>query len=204
LNDESDFLKAMGDVKPLEQKRVHHDGSGKEVTFAELKRREAALGEKSVDPNFLTLGEVVALEPYDTLNWKKEGVQPEVFKNLQNERYPIDAELDLHGLTVKEARSAMYEFLNRAVLQGWRMLKIAHGRGVRSQTPARIKSYVNAWLMNVDNVVAFHSAQPSRGGTGAVLVMMRKSAREKEFNREVHGQKRDYLIPREATDTDRR
>ena len=193
---EDDFLAAMGDVKPLEQKRVHHPGMARDATYAELKRRETALGLHTEDPNFLTLGEVVQFDPHETLSWKKDGVQPEVFKNLQNERYTVDAELDLHGLTVREARTAVYEFLASALKHGFRTLKIAHGRGVRSETPARLKSYVNAWLINVDNVVAFHSAQTRAGGTGAVLVMLRKPQKQKELNREMHGQKSDLPLPR--------
>jgi DNA-nicking Smr family endonuclease len=33
---------------------------------------------------------------------------------------------------------------------------------------------VNRWLREVDNVLAFHSAQPADGGTGAVYVLLRK------------------------------
>jgi len=45
---------------------------------------------------------------------------------------------------------------------------------------------VNKWLRELEPVMAFHSAQRHHGGTGAVYIMLRKNAEQKQLNRERH------------------
>ncbi len=193
---DSDFRDAMGDVEPLNPKKKRSqesDARPKEATPAQLEKRAAALGlgQSQVDPNPLTLGEVPPLEPRDVLEWKKDGVQHEVFARLRAGRYPIDGTLDLHRLTVKEARAEVFRFFALAAAKGWRTLLIAHGRGEQSPTPARLKSYLAFWLTQLPEVIAYHSADRRQGGTGAVLVLLKKTPRAKEAAREAFGQKSD-------------
>jgi DNA-nicking Smr family endonuclease len=194
--DNNDFLDAMGDVAPLPAK--HQRGSAqenpasKQATLAQLERREAALGNTDrpkVDPNPLSLAEVPQLEPRDILEWKKDGVQHEVFHKLKSGKYPVEGTLDLHRLTVKEARAEVYRFFRLATARNWRTVLLAHGRGEKSSTPARLKSYVAFWLGQLPEVIAYHSADPGNGGTGAVLVLVKKSRKAKEETRESFGHK---------------
>lgn len=186
------FRAAMGDVVPLEQKRVPPEGERGAATPAQLERREAAEGRRGTeDPNYLTLAEVTPVLPRDVLAWKKDGVQNEVFRKLRLGGYPIDGRLDLHRHTVREARDAVFGFFELARGKGWRMLLIAHGRGERSPTPARIKSFVAHWLTQIPDLIAYHSAAPHHGGTGAVCVMLKKSPAAREAARERHGLKSD-------------
>jgi DNA-nicking Smr family endonuclease len=195
MSEEDSFREAMAGVAPLAQKRVALGKPPPAATPAQLERREAALGNRQpkVDPNYLTLSEVPLLHPRETLEWKKDGVQHEVFRKLKGGRYSIDGTLDLHRHTVREARAAMFDFLNLALARGWRTVLISHGRGERSPTPGRIKSYVAHWLTQVPEVIAFHSAVAREGGTGSVYVMLKKSAEAREAARELHGQKSSEL-----------
>ena len=193
MGEDDSFREAMADVAPLTQKKVAHARPPPAVTPAQLERREAALGARrpKVDPNYLTLGTVPQLHPRETLEWKKDGVQHEVFRKLRAGKYPIDGTLDLHRHTVKEARKALFDFVNLALARGWRTVLVSHGRGEQSPTPGRIKSYVAFWLTQVPEVIAFHSTIPPHGGTGSVYVMLKKSAEARETARELHGQKGD-------------
>lgn len=190
---DDEFRDAMSDVAPLSSKqlRVQHDRTAAEVTLAQQERREAALGNRDrtalADPNYLTLGEVPQCQPRDVLDWKKDGVQRGVFARLKAGKYPIEGSLDLHRHTVKEARIALFKFFDLAAAKRWRTVIISHGRGEKSPTPARIKSYVAAWLAQVPEVIAFHSAQNNQGGTGAVYVLLKKAPAAKEENREEYG-----------------
>jgi DNA-nicking Smr family endonuclease len=167
----------MRDVQPLRRPdRAPQPDRASEPTIAQRSRRDAALGgTDSVDPNPFTMGEVPVVAPLEVLEWKKEGVQPEVFSKLRKGGYEVEAELDLHGLTVKEARATVWGFLGRALASHRRCLLIAHGRGERSPTPARLKSYLHHWLVGHPDVIALVSAQAHRGGTGALYVLLRKS-----------------------------
>lgn len=192
-HEDTSFREAMSDVVPLAQKRVAPEPEPAAPTPAQQVRRDAAEGRRAsaeaVDPNYLTLGEVAMLHPRETLSWKKDGVQHEVFRKLRGGRYPIDGRLDLHRHTVREARQALFDFLVLARRKGWRMVLLSHGRGERSATPARVKSYVAHWLSQVPEVIAFHSAARQHGGTGSVYVLLRKSEEARELAREQHGLK---------------
>jgi DNA-nicking Smr family endonuclease len=202
---DDEFRRAMGDVAPLDekaQKKAQHVAEmldakkemPRAVSVTQLERRYAALGIErtpQVDPNPLTLGEVPQVAPRDVLEWKKDGVQHQVFARLKNGQYPIEGSLDLHRLSVKEAREAVFKFFHLADAKRWRTVLIAHGRGEQSATPARLKSYVARWLSQMPQVIAYSSADRRHGGTGAVLVMVKKSAAAKEETREMYGQKSD-------------
>ncbi|MEM8768229.1 MAG: DNA endonuclease SmrA [Pseudomonadota bacterium] len=202
---DDDFRAAMSDVAPLKadvQKKAAHREQQldaerempRAVSLTQLERRYAALGinrTPTVDPNPLTLGEVPLVEPREVLEWKKDGVQNEVFARLRNGQYPIEGSLDLHRLSVKEARQAVFKFFHLADAKRWRTILIAHGRGEQSATPARLKSFVKHWLDQLPQVIAYSSADRRHGGTGAVLVLLKKSAAAKEETREAYGLKSD-------------
>jgi DNA-nicking Smr family endonuclease len=162
-----------------------------EPTLSQRTRRENAEFDRqpSIDPNYLTLGEVKQLAPHELVSWKKDGVQEGVFKKLRLGQYPLEGRLDLHRKTVKEAREELFDFVRMALAKGWRCVLVNHGRGERSPTPARIKSYTIAWLGQIPEVLAYHHPERRHGGAGAVYVLLRKSAEKREENRERHGQK---------------
>lgn len=194
-NDEDDlFAQEMGDVAPIVKgRRVEHKTVPAETAATQQQRRDAAVGltREKLDANFLSTAEVPLKEPLEYLEWKKNGVQRGVFANLRVGKYPIQASLDLHRKTVKEARDLVYRFLRLASARDQRHLLIAPGKGEFSDTPARLKSYLAYWLEEHPEVIAFSSAQPRHGGVGAVYVLVRKSLSSKELNRERHGQKSD-------------
>lgn len=186
------FRAEMGDVAPLKQtttalapSKVHAP------TAAQLERRYQAEADRRAegDERVLSLAEVPRVEPRAELAWRQDGVQHGVFNKLKAAGYSIEGQLDLHHLTVKEARLALWQFVVHALDSDWRCVLVAHGRGERSATPARLKSYVAHWLVELPAVIAYHSALPRHGGDGATYVLVRKSKRAKDETREEHGGK---------------
>jgi len=112
----------------------------------------------------------------DVLSFARSGLQHNVLKKLRQGKFPIKHMLDLHGLTVLEASSELLEFLGECKAAGIRHAIIIHGKGFRSKDKPVIKPMVNRWLRSVDNVLAFHSAQPKDGGNGAVYVLLKKAS----------------------------
>ncbi|MEM7001803.1 MAG: DNA endonuclease SmrA [Pseudomonadota bacterium] len=192
-DDVSAFLEAMQDVTPVDKGRQQQVKTQRDPSPGMLQKREDAqgLGKDLVDPNFLTLGEVAAVQPLEHLEWRKDGVQHAVFDKLRRGGYDIQANLDLHRKTVKEARRLLFNFLAAAGARDQRSVIVSPGKGELSKTPGRLKSYVNAWLIEHPEVIAFCSAQRQHGGVGAVYVLLRKSDRSRELNREQHGLKSD-------------
>lgn len=195
---DSVFQKAMDGVAPLkegERKTVVRPRA--QPTVGQLRRRRDAVakGREENDRNPLTFGEIERVNPFDVLAWKKDGVQPRVFRRLAQGKYPIEATLDLHQRTVKEARDDVFRFIRSSSRNGFRSVVIVHGRGDKSDDPAKLKSYVAHWLVQLADVIGFHSAPRRDGGTGATFVLIRKSPSQKEENRERHGLKSDRPQP---------
>ena len=132
------FREAMQDVQPLNKGRRQERKTSQTVSIAQLQRRDAAEGKlaNAVDPNYLTLGEVPSRQPLEYLEWKKDGVQNAVFSKLRHAGYRIEGQLDLHRKTVKEARAAVFDYLNQANARDWRCVCIAHVKVNSAAHPA--------------------------------------------------------------------
>ncbi|MGH9466509.1 MAG: Smr/MutS family protein, partial [Terriglobales bacterium] len=107
----------------------------------------------------------------DGLFYAKAGVQERVLRKLRRGHYSIGAELDLHGLRSEAARLALAEFLHAVRGNRVRCVRIIHGKGYRSGPRGPVlKQKLNGWLRQRAEVLAFRSARPADGGTGAVYV----------------------------------
>jgi DNA-nicking Smr family endonuclease len=112
----------------------------------------------------------------DILSFSRSGLQHKVLKKLRQGKHSIEHTLDLHGLTVEKARNELLAFFGECEAAGVTHAIIIHGKGFRSKDKPVIKPMVNRWLRAADNVLAFHSAQAKDGGSGAVYVLLKKSA----------------------------
>ena len=115
------------------------------------------------------------LETGEELVYARPGIQHGVLRRLRRGQFSVDQDLDLHGLTVAMARETLSEFLQDARRARSTCVRIIHGkgRGSRHGQPV-LKKKVNVWLRQRDEVLAFCSARPIDGGTGAVYVLLRR------------------------------
>lgn len=187
MDDMNAFKQAMSDVEPLKtEARVQLD-KRKDQGASQAQRREAASAPIVRDTNHLSTDYVEMVKPYDVLSLKKNGVQEGVFRKFRLGKYDLEARLDLHRKTVEHARKDVFRFIEDCMKYDLRTVIIVHGKGEKEATPALLKSWVNKWLPEIDDVLAFHTAQQQHGGSGAVYVMLRKSERKKQETREKHG-----------------
>ncbi len=111
----------------------------------------------------------------DILSFCRSGVQPATFKKLRQGKLAIEAQIDLHGLTAAQAGAYLDEFLQECHNNQTRVALMVHGKGYRSKDGQPvIKTQLNRWLRECPQVLAFHSAQPRDGGSGAVYVLLKK------------------------------
>lgn len=181
-DDTDSFLGEMQGIKKLNQDKVLSGSRAKNKKQSLDYRRKAAEKQSRKFQNFLTDGEVEAVEPQEILSHKISGIQPNVFKNLKNARYSFDYHLDLHRMSVSQARQVVYKLISSAEVEEFRCLLITHGKGERSQHPAKLKSYVNHWLKQIEQVIAFHSALAKHGGAGSVYVLLKKPKEDRKIN----------------------
>ena len=181
------FLEEMQDVRPIRRTNRADTSVSRELTPGHLERQRAAVAETARDENHLTANDLELLSSHDVLSFMRPGVQHGVFRKLRLGQYGIEARLDLHRMTVDEARREVFGFVKDCLRYGLRSVLILHGKGERNpDNIALLKSYVAKWLTELDAVMAFHSAQRHHGGTGAVYVMLRKNEQQKQQNREIH------------------
>ncbi|KKC98985.1 DNA endonuclease SmrA [Photobacterium halotolerans] len=179
------FREMMADVAPLEQDKVTPEKKH-QITDAQLARQAAAQSLAGSDPEYLSLDYATMVKPDDMLDYKRDGVQDGVIRKLRLGKYDIQARLDLHRKTLKEARDEVLGFLKQCQRMDIRTVLIVHGKGERSTPPALMKSYVATWLTQISDVMGYHSALRQHGGNGALYVMLKKSPERKLENRERH------------------
>ncbi|MEW6352916.1 MAG: Smr/MutS family protein [Pseudomonadota bacterium] len=138
--------------------------------------RQTRLEEQRVIQDMLSeQPDVAEVETGEELLFSRQGLQHGLLRKLRRGQFNIDAQLDLHGMTAAEARAALAQFLAHCQASNARCVRIIHGkgRGSRHQQPV-LKGKVNHWLQQRDDVLAFCSARPADGGTGAVYVLLKR------------------------------
>jgi DNA-nicking Smr family endonuclease len=116
------------------------------------------------------------LQPGDELAFRRSGISELVLRRLRRGQYRIEAELDLHGCTLAQALPQLQGFLREARAHGLTCVRIIHGKGLRSGNRGPVlKNSVNAQLRCAEGVLAFASARPPAGGTGATLVLLARA-----------------------------
>ena len=184
MQDDDLFASEMSGVTPL--KREPRERLVKTEAVDVSQRRQAATQSGARSDNHLSMMVCRRLTPGIT-EFKRPGIQNGVYRKLRLGHYDIEARLDLHRFTVAEARNEIWSFFKEARRLGLRTLLITHGKGFGNKEKSGsgvLKGYINRWLRDVEDVQAFHSAQPQHGGTGSVYVLLRKSEDKKRENRE--------------------
>jgi DNA-nicking Smr family endonuclease len=165
------FLEAVADAKRLRSDQVPLRPAPPEPvprqTEAERARARADMADGRYDPAEYETGE--------ELLYAQPGLDRNLLRRLRRGQFSVQAELDLHGMTVAVARAAVQRFLADAQGSGMRCLRIVHGKGKGShQREPILKGKVSHWLRQRGDVLAFCSARPVDGGTGAVYVLTRR------------------------------
>ncbi|WP_263079801.1 Smr/MutS family endonuclease [Endozoicomonas sp. Mp262] len=173
------FQDAMSDVRPIKGKKTHHQQRKPNTGLPEstLAARRAA-AEKSQPINAgasLSEAWIEPVEPEQILSFSRSGIQHGRLRQLRMGLLPIQYELDLHGYKIEEARDITCEFIHFCCNKGLSCVRIIHGKSHGSRNrQSTLKSHVNHWLRQLPEVLAFHSAPPAEGGTGSLLVLLKR------------------------------
>lgn len=95
-------------------------------------------------------------------------------------RDPIDARLDLHGMTQRKAHAALLAFLRSESARGARLVLVITGKGRRGEGEGErgiLRRQVPEWLGLAEFrqfVVGFEDAHIAHGGEGALYVRIRR------------------------------
>ena len=166
------FRRMMRDAKPLRSDPRVATPKKKPLPRARFTRadEQKALRE-SLDADIETIESANG----DGLRYHRTHVGRRTMRRLARGKYAVQAEIDLHGMTVAEARPRLADFVDYSVKQGLTCVRVVHGKGLGSgQRGPVLKNAVNRWLRKWDTVLAFVSARQVDGGTGAIYVLLRE------------------------------
>jgi len=164
----------MAGVAPL--RRLHHQ-----------QRRDPNLppqagkggGRVNGGPEGLEISETTMARPAPTAAAEVfTGIDRRTAERLRRGRYPVEARLDLHGMTQDEAHRTLGGFIAGAREQGRRCVLIITGHGRTSG--GILKAATPRWLAEPASrahVLTIAPARPQHGGAGALYVLLRRADR---------------------------
>jgi DNA-nicking Smr family endonuclease len=160
--EEDEWLAAMQDVKPLEDRGEADTLDPSPATgLAERLRQRRELEEG----------------PRDDSPW---ALDRRTLERLREGRIPLEGTLDLHGLTQDEATAALDNFLWQAWREGRRSLLIITGKGTARDGGGVLRSAVPRWLdesSHRERLMGVGPANSEHGGDGALYVLLRRNDR---------------------------
>ncbi len=139
--------------------RRHHDD----------REQDAHLDEMS---DYFNIADV---DTNEEIVFSQPGVSPSQIRKLRRGQITATGQLDLHGMNVEQARVTLATYIHHCHTQGIRCIRVIHGKGhgSRGKTPI-LKNRVNRWLRQKKEVLAFCSALPRDGGTGALYILFKR------------------------------
>ncbi|MDM1309922.1 Smr/MutS family protein [Acinetobacter indicus] len=175
------FQKEMRGVQKMDHGNIAqvNQPAKKKLDAQTLAKRAAAEGPMQTDETILSDTQAM-LNPVGSqasLSYRIATLQHKVFEDLKAGNLRWFEAVDLHGCTVEEARVAVLQIIQMAKDENQNVIKIVHGKGPE----AILKTYVNGWLRQHRDVLAFVSAPEKQGGTGAVLVLLKRAEKNPKF-----------------------
>ena len=125
-------------------------------------------------PRYAPSNATMHLGPDDKSFYHAPSFDVKKIRQLKTGKIAYEISLDLHGMTSDEAYNALLDFIEECRLNQQRCVRIVHGKGGKLSDKPILKNKVDYWLRQIPGVLAFVSALPKYGGTGALLVYLKR------------------------------
>ncbi len=169
--DEEIFREAMADVKEIKE-------------FREIipKKPKIKLPHRVEEDSFRILKQIVngerKIKLSDTgeyIEWVSPNIRKDIAQRLHDGLFSVQDFIDLHGMTINEAKEEFSKFLKEAIRKHLFCVKVIHGRGLRSPRGPVLKEALKKWLHGTFRrwVVAYSSAKDCDGGLGATYIILK-------------------------------
>jgi DNA-nicking Smr family endonuclease len=168
--DASLFREAIGEVRRIEVIDAAI-GRPKPAPVPRMRARDEA--DALRESRYFSLADS-AFDGEDSLSFRRDEVSARTLKRLAGGHYSVQDEIDLHHLRATDAETVLKRFLDQARAEDQFCVRVIHGKGLRSESTPVLKSLVDRLLRQRGDVLAFASAPPKLGGTGAVLILLNR------------------------------
>ncbi len=167
MSDES-WSEVVKGVKKLKTNRHVEEIKPKEVNLRKDKVTTVAF-------DVLKKGKSVKMDDFSQMDGS-------LAKRFKREEFKVEATLDLHGVTEKDAFDKVSDFIKLAYNQGKRCVLIVTGKGFDDtlfSTRGVLRKSVPNWLSDSEIsplILAYKNPSEALGGTGALYILLRKNA----------------------------
>jgi len=166
------FREAIKGTVPLKAKDDKHT-SAKSNTISTAYRQRQAVTDNPKSGHLNLSSTPLAAE--DIVRFARQGLQHKQLKKLQKGQLKWQASLDLHGMSLSQAESALKHFISGCQQRGYRHVIIIHGKGSRSAIDKPLmKNFATQFLETHPAILALSSALPKDGGTGALYAIIKR------------------------------
>lgn len=171
-DDKEAFQKAMSGTKRLKAEQRVPKAIPKPKPRAKFSRAdELAVLEESMDDDM----DATERGSGGALRFHRQHVGRRTMRKLTRGGFSVQSEIDLHGMTLAEAKPRLRDFIEYSVQQNHLCVRVVHGKGLGSgERGPVLKSAVNSWLRRWKSVLAFVSTRQVDGGTGAIYVLLQR------------------------------
>ncbi|STX29630.1 Smr domain protein, DNA mismatch repair protein-like protein [Legionella beliardensis] len=177
--DKALFREAVKAVKPLKKSNMIEQDL---VVKAQRSHQKAATQTTIVNKPTLNQSTIFLSNYYthevqaqSTLSFCRSNIPAKRLRELKQGKIPWQSKLDLHGFQIEAAQDSLVTFILQEIALNHRCILIVHGKGSQNGEPPVLKNLVNHWLPQVPSVIAFHSALPRDGGSGALYVLLKRN-----------------------------
>lgn len=173
-SDEEIFIEAMADVREIKE-------------FREIPPTKAPKIEPLLPPehDFLedlrrVLNGETKIRLSDTgeyIEWIRPDIRKDIVQKLHQGYFSVQDYIDLHGMTLGEAKDALSLFFKEAIKKNLFCIKVIHGRGLRSPGKPVLKEALKQLLQGQFKkwILAYSTARDCDGGLGATYVVLKSS-----------------------------
>lgn len=105
----------------------------------------------------------------EKLSYQRDHIPIKHWRRFVRGQVPIEARCDLHGYNRVDAQAMLHDYLDDCVAEGDSCVLLIHGKG------EVLKDMVSEELQYHPMVLAYASAIPKHGGTGAIYIMLKKA-----------------------------
>jgi DNA-nicking Smr family endonuclease len=170
--DKALWRQVTGDVKPL----ARREPAATPAVQSRAKTREEAVPAKP-----RPAAPAPAVPPPAKAQALTHGASPGVDRRtaekLRRGLMPIEARLDLHGMTQAEAHGRLATFVEGHQAAGRRCVLVVTGKGTWREEGGVLRDAVPRWLNAPElrmRILSFCHAQPKDGGEGALYVLLKR------------------------------
>ncbi len=166
------FRQAVGDVISIKQNIAVLDKPTRRTRAIsksyKVENTPTSYYEESIPEEFL-------VSATDHIQYKQPGIQDKLFLKLKRGQLPVSGVLDLHGMSLHNAKEDLNRFISQISMASTQScVRIIHGKGHGSKDgQPKIKQYIQMWLQEDKNSLAYVSCRPADGGTGAIYLLVK-------------------------------